>query len=355
MRALPFVILALAGCEAGITSDAQPRVSVLKQDGSCFALIAGDPIDSTLGVSGTCPYRGNAGLFAGIDQLEIVIDYGEDVPFADTTVAPRPDVVVTVDGAASTEPIEISEERRVGDRAYFIATLRAPSQTSSDIRISAGVNAGFQTLVPEVFSTIAAPVSMTLLECPTGLVCEVPGATGSVHVTIAVLGNEPQLVTIRSELDGVPQPDPIPPVRTFAVGGRTEAITAIPVPAAPDDTVWTLSAHLGEAAPSEASVAIRRPELVTRLTCGTSCALASGDAVGLEILAPAGIRPLEAFVTTRFDGVPQLVSARVPLEQRADGTALGLLGLEAPAGSGTWQIDATVAGYPAPSIVTAVQ
>lgn len=347
--------MAVTGCNAGITSDAQPLVSVLKQDGDCFAQFAGDPIDPSLGVSGTCPYRGTASLMSGIDFVEAIIDYGPDVPFAGSTTAPRPDVTLTIDGVESEEPIEISDEYRVGSRAYFIATFRAPRVTSMDIRLSAGVNAGFQTLVPEVFSTFAPPVALVLLECPPAIVCELPGAVGSAHITLAVPGSIPQFVSIHAELDGVPQPDPIPPVRTFPVEGHTQAITAIPIPAAPDDTVWTISAQLGEAARSEATAVIRAPELVTRLTCGTSCDLASGDPVGLEILAPAQIRPLEALVTTRMNGVPQLIQVRVPLEQRADGFAVGLLGLTAPSGSGSWQIDATVAGYPAPTLVTPVQ
>jgi hypothetical protein len=358
-RALLFLglvfALGLAGCEEGITSDAQPIVSVLKQDGSCFARIAGEPIDSTLGVAGTCPYRGDSRLIASIDMLEVVVDYGADVPFSGTTTAPRPEILVTVDGVESDVAIEISDEFRVGDRAYFIATFRAPPETSSDIRISAHVNAGFQTIVPEVLTSIQPSVALSLLECPPGPLCTISGAVGSAHITLAVPGTVPQLVTIHSYLDGVPQPDPIPPVRTFPANGRTEAITAVPVPAAPDDTTWRLTAQLGGGPVAEVSTVILAPTLVSRLTCGTTCALASGDPVGLEILAPAPIRPLEAFVTTRLDGSPQLVNVRVPLEQRADGTALGLLGLTAPAGSGSWQIDVTVAGYAAPTLVTTVQ
>jgi hypothetical protein len=78
------------------------------------------------------------------------------------------------------------------------------------------------------------------------------------------------------------------------------------------------------------SVSIRAPELFTSLACGTSCVLSSGDHVGLEIIAPAAIRPLEAHVTTRLDGVPLLINAVVPLDPRADGTAVGVLGLIAP-------------------------
>ncbi len=345
----------LAGCDDGITSDAQPRVTVLVQSDTCAAPIAGDPIDATLDVSGVCPYRGSTQLFAGVNQLEVIVDYGPDVAFDSDTAAPPPDVTLLVDGVERDVPIDVSDEFRVGERAYFIATLTVPPGPSSNIRISAGVNAGFKTLVPEVMTAIDPPVFMRILECGNNPVCEVTGAVGSAHIEITAFGDGQELVSVHSTLDGVPQPDPIPPVRTFPKGGvETVAITAVPIPATSDDTSWSLTAQLGSAT-WEARTLIRAPSILSRLTCGTACALASGDPVGLEIIAPGPIRPLEAFVTTRLDGNPQLVSVRVPLEQRADGTALGLLGLTAPPGGGSWQIDVTVAGYAAPSLVTNVQ
>lgn len=350
---LLLLLLAIAGCDSAITSDAQPIVSVLKQDGSCFALMAGDAIDPTLGVSGTCPYRADTRMLAGIDFIEVVVDYGPEVPFSGSTIAPAPSVVLTVDGVASEDPISMSEEFRVGDRAYYIATFRAPLRASSDVRITARVNAGFQTLVPEVLTSASPQVELVLLECQQGA-CEVPGATGSVHIQLAVPGTVPQFVTIHSTLDGVPQPDPVPPVRTFVVNNRTENTTAIPIPAAPDGTLWTIHAQLGDGGTTEVDAIIRRPNIYTELTCGLVCSLDDGDPVGLEIVTPAGVRPLEALVTTRLDGIPRLVDARVPLQSRADGTAHGLIGLVAP-GPGAWQIDVTVAGYSAPTIVTTVQ
>ncbi len=353
IHSLLLIALAIAGCDSGITTDAQPIVSVLKQDGGCFALMAGDPIDPTLGVSGTCPYRADTRLLSGIDFIEVVIDYGPDVPFSGSTVAPTPNVVVTLDGVASDAPISMSDEFRVGERAYYIATLRAPERASTDLRITAGVNAGFQTMVPEVLTTTAPQVELVLLECQQGT-CEIPGATGTVHVHVAVPGTVTQFVTIHSTLDGVLQPDPVPPVRTFVINNRTENTTAIPVPAAPDGTQWSISAQLGDGPLTKVDALIRKPPIDTELTCGLTCTLSPGDPVGLEIVTPAGIRPLEALVTTRLDGIPQLVDARVPLSTRADGTAHGLLGMNAP-GPGTWQIDVTVAGYEADSIVTTVQ
>jgi len=347
-------LLALVGCVDGITGDARPRVSVLKQDGGCFALMAGEAIEPTLGVSGTCSYRAEPRMLAGIDLIEVIVDYGADVPFAGSTIAPRPNIVITLDGVASEDPIEISDEFRVGERAYFIATFRAPKTASNDVRVTAGVNAGFQTTVAEVLETYAPQVELLLLECQTGGNCDLPGSTGAAHIHVAVPGTITQFVTIHSTLDGIQQPDPLPPVRTFVVNNRTENTSAVPIPVAPDGTLWTISAQVGDGPLTEVDAIIRKPLIITRLTCGNICNLDDGDAVGLEIVTPANIRPLEALVTTRLAGIPQLVDTRVSLQNRADGTTFGTIGLVAP-GPGAWQIDVTVAGYSASTIVTQVQ
>ncbi|HUS27241.1 MAG TPA: hypothetical protein VMZ53_01995 [Kofleriaceae bacterium] len=355
MRALALVFL--AACGGGITADAQPVVSVLKQDGGCFALMTDDtPVSSTLGVSGTCNYKAAPRLLAGVDLIELVIDYGEDVDFAGTATAPTPKVDVTVDGVQSEVPVEVSREQRVGSRAYFIATFYAPTRISSDVRITVGVNSGFQTLVPVVFTTIAPPVSLSLFECPQGTQCELAGAVGSAHIALAVPGTVPQSIVIHSLLNGVPQPDPIPPVRTAPAQGNTEAVTAIPVPAAPDFTQWTIRAQLGESTPVQVFATIRAPELHALLTCPSGCStLGTDEPAGLTIIAPAQIRPLQARVDTLIDGVPQVIAAPVELVQNADGTAQGLLALRSPSTTGEWQINVTVAGYQAPAIVTTIQ
>jgi hypothetical protein len=357
MKPSPLPILVLcAACEGGLSSDAQPIVSVLKLDGNCFALMTPDtPIAPVLGIAATCSYALEPRLFAGVDSVQVVVDYGPDVTFAGTTTAPPPSVTVTVDGVVSETPIEITDELRVGGRAYFIATFHAPPELSKDVRIAAGVNAGFQAIVPTVFETIAPPVAMSLVECPPGPPCELAGSVGSVHAQIAIVGQVPQQVAIHSSIDGVPQPDPVPPVTTQVALGRTEATVAIPVPNAPDESIWELRAQLGESPPVLVTAVVRAPAIASELSCAPSCNLGTGDPVGLEITAPSEIRPLQALVTTRLDGVPQLVAAPVALVPIAGDTAQGLLGLDAPPSPGTWQIDVTVAGYSAPAIVTTVQ
>jgi hypothetical protein len=350
-------VAVLGGCDSGITADAQPIVSVLKQDGGCFALMTPEtPIPSALGVSGTCNYQAQPRLLAGVDLIEVVVDYGEDVDFAGATTAPTPNIDITVDGVHSDVPVEISSELRVGSRAYFIATFYAPTEISSDVRIAVGVNSGFQTVVPVVFSSISPPVSLSLFECPQGTACEIPGAVGSVHIALAVPGTVPQSIAIHSLLNGVPQPDPVPPVMTAPTQGMTQAVTAIPVPAATEFTQWTIRAQLGASTPVQVFTTIRSPELHALLSCPSGCnSLGRDEPVGLTIIAPAQIRPLEARVSTYLDGVPQVIVAPVELVQNANGTSQGLLALRTPNETGTWEIVVTVAGYGAPAIVTTIQ
>lgn len=354
MRALVVAALACAGCE-GLSTPPQPIVSVLvRTTDGCFApLTAATPPDPVLGVAGTCSYSQLPTLLAGIDFVEVVVDYGPDVDFASGTQAPPPTVTLLVDGRPSDVAIAITAEQRVGPRAYFIATFRVPPTLTVDARLVAGVNPGFQTTVPLAFHIVEAPVELAMLDCPAGTGCMLAGAVGSAHLRVRVPGDLPQLVAVHTTLDGVPQPDESPPVRTDPTGDHTEHTTALAVPAARDGALWMIEAQLGAGTPATVSATIVAPEIASALSCGTSCALVRGQAVGLAVTAPAQIRPLQALVTTALDGVPQLVAAPLAIVPSGD-SAVGQLALVAP-GPGTWQIDVSVAGYRAPAIVTTVR
>ena len=348
--------LILCGCE-GLTTAPEPAVSALvRTPDGCFALMTpSTPVAPTLGVANQCSYRASTQLVAGIDLVELVIDYGPDVEFAASTPAPPPTVTVSVEGAAIDLPIEISDEHRVGSRAYFIATFHAPDTPSNDVEITAGVNSGFRTTLPVVFVTTAAQVELDMVDCTPGQPCELAGAVGNAHVRVVLPGTVPQTVQLHESLAGVPQPDPIAPVTTAVVGDHTEALAAVPIPAAADGALLVLSTSLDGGPVTVATATIRAPTITMHLSCDPSCSLAAGDAVGLEIDAPGLIRPLQAYVDTALDGTPQIIAAPVALFPQASGVAIGNLALHAPATPGTWQIDASVAGYAAPAIVTTVQ
>ena len=355
MKRLALILLACAGCE-GLTSVPEPAVSVLRQtDAGCFALMNSTPIATELHVPAICPDPTPPRLYGGADNVEVVIDYGPDVDFAGTTSSPPPNVVVTVDGAVSTQPIAISAEQRVGGRAYYIATFVAPPTPSIDMQITAGVDADFQTVVSTVFTVVLPPVTLELIDCVAVQVCELAGAVGSAHIRVSVMGDVPQTLFVHSYLDGFLQPDTLPPVITEISAGHTEHTTAIPVPAGRDGAQWEITAQLGAQAPATVVATIVPPAITSALSCGASCMLAANSSVGFAVTAPAQIDPLQALVTTRFAGVPQIVAAPVTLVVNADGTATGLLALPTPTSAGTWQVDASVAGYATDTIITQIQ
>ena len=353
---MKYLLLALlVGCE-GLTSIPHPSVTVLKRtEADCFAVMTGVPVAPVLNVPALCPDPEPPRLFGGDDRVEVVIDYGPDVDFAGAAQAPTPNVMVTVDGAVTDEPIEISQEHRVGGRAYFIATFLTPKTPSIDMQVTAGVDAEFQTTVSTVFTIIIPPVTLSLLECTAGQLCVLTGATGSAHIKVSVLGTEPQTVLVHTLLDSQPLPDTLPPVITDMAQGHTEHTTAIPVPAARDGAQWLISAQIGAEPSSNVIATIQSPVISAALSCGGACALVHNTgSVGLTIGAPGLIRPLQALVNTSLNGVPQLVAAPVTLNVDAAGHANGLLAVPIPNTAGSWQVEVSVAGYSAPAIVTTI-
>lgn len=332
------LLLSLCACE-GLTTPPAPQLSVLKRmPEGCFAVATPDsPPAAALQLFGTCSYQADPTLMANVDEAVVIVDYGPDVEFDTATDVPPPVVTITIDGAPADVPMRIGEVQRVGSRAYFEATLRAPSQLTSDLRISAQINAGFASELVQPFAVVAPPLGLSLFECPDPTSCELAGAVGDAHLVVSVPGDEPQQVTIRQSL-GVDDPNIL-----MATITPPSSTVALAVPAAPDGSTWTVSASLLGGMPPSVTATIRAPLITAQLSCAPNCALAPGDQVGLHIYTPLGLQATQAFVTTRLNGVPELVGEPVAIDP-------GLLALTVP-GRGTWTIDVSVAGYAAPAIV----
>ena len=333
------LLLLLPACE-GLTTPPAPQLSVLKRmPEGCFAVATPDsPPAAELQLFGTCSYQADPTLMANVDEAVVVVDYGPDVEFDTTTDVPPPAMTFTIDGAPADVPVRIGDVQRVGSRAYFEATLRAPAQLTNDLRISAQVNAGFAAELVQPFAVVAPPLGLSLFECPDPTSCELAGAVGDAHLVVSVPGDGPQQVTIRQTLAGVDDPN----IVTATVTPPSSTV-ALAVPAAPDGSTWTISASLLGGTPPSVTATIRAPLITAQLSCAPNCTLAPGDQVGLHIFTPLGLRATQAFVTTRLNGVPQLVGEPVAIDP-------GLLALTVP-GRGTWTIDVSVAGYAAPAIV----
>jgi hypothetical protein len=346
------LLCALGACE-GLTTPPSPALSALKRmPEGCFALMTpATPVAPDITLNGLCSYQADPSLMAGVDEAVVVVDYGPDVEFDTTTAIPPPIVTLTVDGAVSDTPISISAPQRIGARAYFLATLRAPEVISQSVAIDAEVNAGFHASLDNVFSLVPAPISLGFAECPDPMACVLPGAVGDAHLQISVPGSVEQTVTVRTAVDGIEQPDAVV-VDTHPDGTASSATVALPVPAAHVGAMWTASAQLPVGPAPSVTAAIQSPAVTMQLSCAPNCSLSPGDSVGLAIFAPKGVRADQALVTTRVDGVPQLVAEPVALiEDSASSSAL--VSLTVPSQC-TWTIDATVAGYSAPAIVQTI-
>lgn len=305
----------------------------------CFALMTPDqPIAPALSVYGTCSYQADPSLLAGVDTAVIVVDYGPDVEFDTTADVPPPAIAVSIDGIVADVPVAISDVQRAGTRAYFLATVKAPLALSNDVRFAAEVNPGFRATLAQPFALVASPLNLALAECAgQETSCVLAGGVGDAHLAIAVPGGDGEPVTIHTAIDGIPD------ATLAATAGTT---VAIPVPIAHVNAQWTIAAQLPVGPAPSLTTTLRAPVIASSLSCAPACSLAPGDEVGLSIVAPSGIHATQALVTTRLDGVPQLVGEPVALDP-------GLLALTV-SGRGTWTIDISVAGYGAPAIVQTI-
>ena len=332
-------------------------VSALKRTQSgCFAPITSVAPSPALGLAAPCPTN-SATMTAGLDLVELVIDYGAlDVP--DSAVWPSPIVTILVDGVTVAAPVMLSQLQRSNGHSFFLATFRAPASLSSNIRFSVAPSASLPSVTMDtVFATVAAVPEVDVVECDGASTCTASGAVGAIHFLVSVAGDLPQSIAIHSFLDGVPQSDPVGPQMTTADSDGTSVTLAVPVPAAPDGTIWTIEAQLGSARTRSQNIIIQRPNVTATLSCGSSCTLTPGETVGVTISAPEGISPQEALYTTLLDGSPIVLSAQLTLGNIdiQAGTVSTIQSLTAPTQSGTWQIDVSVAGYRSNTLTAQIQ
>lgn len=124
---------------------------------TCYAVLSSSGPSPGLGLTDLCPSGATADLVAGVDQLRLIIDYG-DLGFAGTTGAPAPTVAVTVDGKAIDAGVGVLPANRVPGHTYFLATLTAPGVVTSNLMFIVSVNPGYQKVVPGILS-VHQPVS----------------------------------------------------------------------------------------------------------------------------------------------------------------------------------------------------
>lgn len=342
---------------ATIYQTVQPgaMLSVLaKTPSGCFTLAGGVAPAPELGLSNLCDPMGTADVHAGVDALELVVDYragSNVVPDIPPTIAiPTPSVAMTVDGAAQPA-IEVgAEQRAAANRRYFTAQLHAPDTPSHDVLFQVKTVSGAIPVQARIETDAVRP-EVSIAEC--GSSCTAIAAVGAVHLRVALPGDVPQPVAIHGLLGHALTADPVSAVTTAFVDGHTEATVAVPVPTGvPDGTIWTLQAQVGTAI-AGIDVTLHRPAITASASCASPCVVTTGAPLGLKVVAPFDIHDRQAIYTTALDGLPQVAQGTLDLLTiDNDGeTIMGAVTLTAPAQPGTWVIDASVSGYHAQTIM----
>ena len=132
-----------------------------------------------------------------------------------------------------------------------------------------------------------------IVECVGLASCEAIAAVGSVHLIVTLPGDVSKTVALHQLIDGVFQGDP-PSVTTSLAGNHTEGVQTINVPGGvADGATWILRGQL-EGAIQDTVVTLRIPTISSSLSCGSSCRVTVGTAIGLSVVAPRDIRPRKA-------------------------------------------------------------
>jgi hypothetical protein len=184
------ILLVAAGCD-DLSSRSGPTVSVLRQTrGACFELMAGPRPPAGMGGEPCSAVTTNTKLIAGLDVVQLVIDYGAiDVPAS--AIIPPPMPSLQLDGVATTPAPNVQPEPPLDGHTYFLAYATAPTTLSNHVQITVPVVAGYGAAVPTIFQTVDAPITASLLvKAPAG--CFTPvGAAPSAELGLANLCTPP--------------------------------------------------------------------------------------------------------------------------------------------------------------------
>jgi hypothetical protein len=333
-------------------------VALVQTADGCFARIAGQPApDPALALPNLCSAEVTVpAVNVGVDPLQLVIDYGAlDLPPAAAPPPPSATLLAngTQIGATLSSFVAVQQPGPTG-HSYFTAGFHAP-QVIAD-RVVVAVRAATEaTALHRIELPLHAPAAtLSVTECPDAGACVVHGATGVVHVRVAIPGDVAQPVALAAGFgDGTPS-DPIPPATTSGALGDNHATIPVSVPAARDGTEWRIAGTVGGAQLPMRALVVRRPAITAVLSCPAPCTLPRQTQVGLTVTAPLDIHQPSTTVTATLDGVPILAPGNFDLT-RIDNdahTVSTVIPLTAPNAAGTWELDVAVDGYHQTILVT---
>lgn len=391
MRAALLVVpiaIVLASCDA--TTRSGPTVTVMRVTSkTCLELLSDTPPDDALGLAEPCEASSTATpLLAGIDQLQLVIDYG-DVAFTASTEIPTPTVTVEVDGKATMISPSVASRPQKGGHAWFVVTFTVPNVVSQNMQIQVDVATGFSTRLTKTFQTVAPAPAVSALRktkdgcfsvmTPTmpdpmlGLTDVCGTATTALNAAVDLV----ELVIDYGALDVAASSVPPAPVISVSIDGTQVATTAalsplqrvhdhlfylatFHAPAAISSNMRISVATVGTGTPLETVFSTVPPmPTIDVVECPGTGACEVRGAVGivhLHVTVPGDV-PQQVVFHSYFDGVPGPEPAVPVMTTVGNGVTEKTVEIPVPAAADgtTWSLEAQVGPAHAPPIPITVR
>lgn len=278
-------------------------------------------------------------------------------------------VTVSVDGIAQpgSQPVVLDTPAKItlDGKEYDAATASYAAvlpETAPGASVRFTVRVGSEVAQSAELHMVYAQPTLSVDGCDGQSECVMVAHTGAAVVRPAAVGPVGQTVSLSSYLNGVLQPG----TRSITLNapaeigdlGAATAVEFVPVPIAPEGSRWRLEIRTGALVESSPEIRLVAPQIQASLSCGNTCSLAPGDPVDVLVTAPMLIGTKQALITTTVDGLTDLVSVVLNLNQLNTGgqVVFEQKRLTVPDASGsTWTIDVSLAGYRATTLIVPIQ
>ncbi len=301
------------------------------------------------------------------------------LPKAAVRVQDCPSMPCTLEGGATSASVEVTIPSRTGQEVSLRSTLRGIARNDArdltTVTVGEGITAVTATMeipfvdepgvwtiearwigepVTTTVSLIRPTIGVAIEECPSPEPCEQIAGVGTVRAAVTIPGDSAQSATLRSIVDNSVVSE-LPVNTTVLPGHVTRASVPVPVPFATHDALWRLDLVWKTITTPSTAVALSLPVVTSTIGCGAPCTVTAGAPVQLVIAAPRNIQTSSALFRTSTGAAPPLegVISQFTIDEAA-ATRVWRTTLTAPAAGTTWQIDASVAGYPATTLLATV-
>ena len=322
-RWLWLAVALLAACDSTRLGGPAVTVFLATADGCARKLSSSDPTDPSAvlyGPGGDLPVKTCSDtttqdvltLTAGLDVLELIIDYGTHFPAGGPI--PAPQVTLMVDGVATTAPVNIQPRPRIADHTFFIATLPIPSVLSNNLRIGVTVSTGYATDDPTTYATAAPTVAISALRVTDDGCQQLSTRTPSPDLGLSPCGSTAAAPSILAGIDAV----------DFVIDyGKLNSAARItpPVPAVVVDGAQVTTLGVGPPVTTGGHIAfvarMAAPAMLSsnvRLVVPIASAITITDPTTYALVTPSsGLVPSAALSVLKFDNTGcTLLSATAP-------------------------------------------